>query len=245
VADRTDAEMVDINQAFYNALWSDALLVQPERFNTWPLVSSLLPSHPRRLEVAPGLRPRLPIQGTQFVDISASALNKLKARGALTDIASISQLPFADAHFDLLCALDIIEHVDDDEGALAELSRVAAEGAVLLMSTPLHAEWWTPFDDFVGHRRRYKPEDLVALLARHGFTVTHSAVFGMKPKSSRLVDIGMWFLQHQRKRAMWWYNRVLPFTVRFQKPLQLLPGLMPTDDIAEVFLVCKRETTRV
>lgn len=238
--ERTNAELLDINQKFYNTLWGDALLVEPERFNTWPLVSSLLEMYPRRLEVAPGLRPRLPIQGTQFVDISTSALNKLKMRGALTEESSISQLSFPDASYDLLCALDIIEHVDDDEGALAELSRVAAPGAVLLMSTPLHPEWWTPFDDFVGHRRRYKPEELVALLARHGFTVSQSAVFGMKPKSSRWVDIGMWFLQHRRKRAMWWYNRVLPFTVRFQKPLQLLPDLMPTDDIAEVFLVCKR-----
>ncbi|MBK8289300.1 MAG: methyltransferase domain-containing protein [Cellvibrionales bacterium] len=232
--------MLDINRAFYNNLWRDALLVEPERFNTWPLVSSLLAAHPRRLEVAPGLRPRLPIHGTQFVDISTPALDKLKARGGMTDTASISLLPFADGSFDLLCALDIIEHVDDDEGAMAELSRVAADGAVLLVSTPLHAAWWTPFDDFVGHRRRYEPAALVAFLARHGFTVTHSAVFGMKPKSSRLVDIGMWFLKHRRKRAMWWYNRVLPFTVRFQKPLQLLSGLMPTDDIAEVFLVCKR-----
>ena len=238
--DRTNAELLDINQKFYNTLWGDALLVEPERFNTWPLVSSLLEMYPRRLEVAPGLRPRLPISGTQFVDISTSALHKLKIRGAMTEESSISQLPFPDASFDLLCALDIIEHVDDDEGALAELSRVAASGAVLLMSTPLHPEWWTPFDDFVGHRRRYKPEELVALLTRHGFTVSQSAVFGMKPRSSRLVDVGMWFLQHRRKRAMWWYNRVLPFTVRFQKPLQLLPGLMPTDDIAEVFLVCKR-----
>ena len=239
-AERTDADMLDINRAFYNNLWRDALLVEPERFNTWPLVSSLLAAHPRRLEVAPGLRPRLPIDGTQFVDISTPALDKLKARGGMTDTASISLLPFADGSFDLLCALDIIEHVDDDEGAMAELSRVAADGAVLLVSTPLHAAWWTPFDDFVGHRRRYEPAALVAFLARHGFTVTHSAVFGMKPKSSRLVDIGMWFLKHRRKRAMWWYNRVLPFTVRFQKPLQLLSGLMPTDDIAEVFLVCKR-----
>ncbi len=238
--ERTNAELLDINQKFYNTLWGDALLVEPERFNTWPLVSSLMEMYPRRLEVAPGLRPRLPIQGTQFVDISTSALHKLKMRGALTEESSISKLSFPDASFDLLCALDIIEHVDDDEGALAELSRVAAPGAVLLMSTPLHPGWWTPFDDFVGHRRRYKPEELVALLARHGFTVSQSAVFGMKPKSSRLVDIGMWFLQHRHKRAMWWYNRVLPFTVRFQKPLQLLPGLIPTDDIAEVFLVCKR-----
>jgi SAM-dependent methyltransferase len=239
-AERTDADMLDINRAFYNNLWRDALLVEPERFNTWPLVSSLLAAHPRRLEVAPGLRPRLPIQGTQFVDISTPALDKLKARGGMTDTASISLLPFADGSFDLLCALDIIEHVDDDEGAMAELSRVAADGAVLLVSTPLHAAWWTPFDDFVGHRRRYEPAALVAFLARHGFAVTHSAVFGMKPKSSRLVDVGMWFLKHRRKRAMWWYNRVLPFTVRFQKPLQLLSGLMPTEDIAEVFLVCKR-----
>ena len=238
--ERTNAELLDINQKFYNTLWGDALLVEPERFNTWPLVSSLMEMYPRRLEVAPGLRPRLPIQGTQFVDISTSALHKLKMRGALTEESSISKLSFPDASFDLLCALDIIEHVDDDEGALAELSRVAAPGAVLLMSTPLHPGWWTPFDDFVGHRRRYKPEELMALLARHGFTVSQSAVFGMKPKSSRLVDIGMWFLQHRHKRAMWWYNRVLPFTVRFQKPLQLLPGLIPTDDIAEVFLVCKR-----
>ena len=238
--ERTNAELLDINQKFYNALWGDALLVEPERFNTWPLVSSLLQNNPRRLEVAPGLRPRLPISGTQFVDISTSALRKLKIRGAMTEESSISKLPFSNASFDLLCALDIIEHVDDDEGALAELSRVAAIGAVLLMSTPLHPEWWTPFDDFVGHRRRYKREELLALLARHGFTVSQSAAFGMKPKSSRLVDVGMWFLQHHRKRAMWWYNRVLPFTVRFQKPLQLLPGLIPTDDIAEVFLVCKR-----
>lgn len=237
---RSNAELLGINQTFYNALWGDALLVEPERFNTWPLVSSLLQGNPRRLEVAPGLRPRLPIHGTQFVDISTAALNKLKARGALTAEASISQLDFPDASFDLLCALDIIEHVDDDEGALAELSRVAAEGAVLLMSTPLHPAWWTPFDDFVGHRRRYKPDELVALLERHGFVISQSAVFGMKPKSSLLVDIGMWFLQHRRQRAMWWYNRVLPFTVRFQKPLQLLPGLIPADDIAEVFLVCKR-----
>ena len=105
-------------------LWSGARLVEPEQFNTWPLVRSLLSDYGRRLEVAPGLRPRLPIEGTQFVDISAPALTKLRERGAQVVLSQISSLPFADGAFDLVCALDIIEHVDDDNAALRELSRV-------------------------------------------------------------------------------------------------------------------------
>jgi hypothetical protein len=77
-----DQELLDANRRFYDSLWSAARLVEPEQFNTWPLVRSLLADCGRRLEVAPGLRPRLPIEGTQFVDISAPALMKLRERGA-------------------------------------------------------------------------------------------------------------------------------------------------------------------
>lgn len=240
---RSDGELLAINRRFYNALWADARLIEPERFNTWPLVSSLLAPAQRRLEVAPGLRPRLPIAGTQFIDISPPALAKLRERGGSGVIGPITALPFPDSAFNLLCALDIIEHVDDDEAALAELARVAAPGAALILSTPLHPDWWTPFDDFVGHRRRYQPEQLLEQLARHGFTVEQSAVFGMKPRSSRLVDVGMWFLEHRRERAMWWYNRVfMPLGVRFQKPLTLSPGLIDTRDAAEALLLCRRQS---
>ena len=125
---RSDSELVDINRHFYNALWTDAHLIEPERFNTWPLVRSLLAPAQRRLEVAPGLHPRLPIEGTQFIDISAPALAKLRSRGGSAALGSITALPYGDAVFDLICAFDVIEHVDDDERALAELSRVAAPG---------------------------------------------------------------------------------------------------------------------
>jgi len=236
-----EEKMLEKNRHFYNSLWSEARLVEPERFNTWPLVNSLLVGRPRRLEVAPGLRPRLPIAETQFVDISAPALSILKKHGGRTLVASISHLPFADKSFDLICALDIIEHVEDDVTAMAELARLAADDAIMLLSTPLHQEYWTPFDDFVGHRRRYAPNQLIAMLTTHGFVVEQSAVFGMKPKSSRLVDIGMWFLQHRRKRAMWWYNRVMPWTVRFQKELELTPGFINCDQVAEVLLICRRK----
>jgi len=239
---RSDRELLDVNRRFYDLLWSGARLVEPQRFNTWPLVSSVLPHSGRQLEVAPGLRPRLPIESTQFVDISAPALSVLRARGASVMLGLVSSLPFASGAFDLVCTLDIVEHVDDDEAALAEITRVAAPGAVLLLSAPLHQSRWTSFDDFVGHRRRYEPQDLLAKLERHGLSVERSAVYGMQPRSSRLLDLGMWWLTHHRERAMWWYNRALmPLGVRFQKKLALAAGMIDTSEVDEILLVCRKQ----
>ncbi|MGQ0700020.1 MAG: class I SAM-dependent methyltransferase [Panacagrimonas sp.] len=238
---RSESELLDTNRKFYDPLWRDSQLVAPERFNTWPLVQELTAQSPRRLEVAPGLRPRLPIAGTQFVDISVPALVRLREHGGNAVQGNITALPFPDGAFELVCALDIVEHVDDDDGALSELSRVAAPGAAFLLSVPLHPAMWTAFDDFVGHRRRYDPQALASKLDEHGFIVEQSAVYGMQPKSSRLLDLGMWALVHRRERAMWWYNRVfMPLGLRFQKKLSLVAGLAAGDDVAEIILLCRK-----
>ena len=235
--------LLDANREFYDTLWADARLVGPESFNTWPLVCSLVSRSRRRLEVAPGLRPRLPLEGTEFVDMSVPAVSKLRARGANAVLGLVSSLPFRDGVFDLVCSLDIVEHVDDDDGALSELSRVAAPNAALLLSVPLHPAHWSAFDDFVGHRRRYQPERLLEKLAAHGFSVDQSAVYGMQPKSSRLLDLGMWCLTHRREQAMWWYNHLfMPFGVRFQKKLSLVSGMVDTEGVDEILLVCRKQT---
>ncbi len=237
----SERELLERNRRFYDRLWSDARLIEPQRFNTWPLVAGLLPSSGRRLEVAPGLRPRLPLEGTQFADLSPPAVARLRARGAQVVVSAIAALPFADETFDLVCALDIIEHVEHDDAALAELVRVAKPGATLLLSAPLYAALWTAFDDLVGHKRRYEPPDLLAKLARHGLAVERSAVYGMQPRSSRLVDLGMWWLEHHRERAMWWYNRVfMRLGLWFQSELRWAPGMIATAGVDEILLVCRR-----
>ncbi len=238
---RAEGELLDANRRYYDSLWAGARLVEPQRFNTWPLVQSLLPQGGSRLEVAPGLRPRLPLDGTQFVDISMPALLKLQGRGASTTLSLVTSLPFASGSFGLVCALDIVEHVDDEDAALSEISRVANAGALLLLSVPLHPARWTPFDEFVGHRRRYEPERLWKKLAEHRLVVERSAVFGMQPRSSRLLDAGMWWLTHHRERALWWYNRVfMPLGLWFQKPLELHTGTMETDGVDEILMVCRK-----
>ena len=232
---------IEANRRFYDGLWAGARLVEPQRFNTWPVVRELVARSSRRLEVAPGLRPRLPVEGTHFVDISEPALRQLAPRAASVSQQSITVLPFPDADFDLVCAFDVVEHVDDEAATFGELSRVCAPDGTLLLSVPLHPAQWTAFDDFVGHRRRYEPQRLVDLLAARGFHVESSAVHGMQPKSSRLLDFGMWGLTHRREQALWLYNRVLmPLGIWFQKKLEVKPGMIDTRDVDTVLLVCRK-----
>jgi SAM-dependent methyltransferase len=238
---RSEAELLEASLAFYDPLWQASRLVSPERFNTWPLVRSLLTQPQSRLEVGPGLRPRLPIEGTCFLDASAPAVTKLREHGAQAEIGLVSRLPFGDRTFDLVAALDIVEHVDDDAAALSELSRVAAPASMLLLSAPLHPSRWTKFDDLVGHRRRYEPAELLAKLARHGLSVVGTAEYGMQPRSSLLLDFGVWGLTHRRERAMWWYDRViLGLGVLLQKQLELVPGMMDVTDVEEILLCCRK-----
>lgn len=243
-ASSRESELAVVNGAFYEALWSDVKLVRPERFNTWPLVQLLAATSTNRLEIAPGLRPRLPIAGTQFVDISPAALKALSSRGGRTTQASILSLPFHDNAFDLIAVLDIIEHVDDDDRALAEISRVAAPAATVLIATPLHPSRWNGFDTLVGHCRRYEPAALCAKLTRHGLAIEQSAAYGMQPRSSKLLDVGMWFFKHRRRKAMWFYNHLfMPIGMQIErrKKLELRDGLIGVEAVDEILLVCRKK----
>src|SRR6187402_374283 len=176
------------NSRFYDAFWARTYLTSPERFNTWPLVSGLLPMSPRRLEVGPGLRPRLPVAGTHFLDASVPALARLQAKGGITRPGNVTALPYADASFDLVVACDVIEHVEDDARVFAELTRVLAPEGRLIFSVPLHSARWTVFDHYVGHARRYEPAVLADLITRNDLRVEQSVVYGMQSNNPRLLD---------------------------------------------------------
>jgi len=231
---------VEANRRFYDALWSASYMVQPERFNTWPLLSTLAAAAPARLEIGPGLRPRLPIAGTSFVDISQPALSRLKAGGGFAMLGEITALPYPDRSFDLVCAFDIVEHVEDDQQVFRELGRVAKDHATVIFSVPLHQARWSAFDTLVGHVRRYDPADLLAILREHRFVLERSAGFGMQPRSGWLLDFAVWGLTRQPVQAMRWYNRLfLPLGLFLQKPLAWASGLMDVANVDELLLVCR------
>lgn len=235
-------DLLATNRAFYEALWSGARLHQPKGFNTWQLVTSLLPTSPTRLELGPGLRPRLPIVDTVFIDVSAAAGRRLHAHGGLVLTGDIGALPFRHETFDLVCACDVIEHAEDDRAVFREVSRVLKDDGVLLLAVPLNRHLWTEFDEWVGHARRYAPADLLSVLADSGLVLEQSAIYGMQPANARWVRWGMWYLTHRRASAMFWYNWVgMPIAMMCQKKLRLVSGFIERPQAAEVLLVCRRE----
>lgn len=236
---------VATNQAFYDALWSASDVVPPQRFNTWPLLSALATAAPERLEIGPGLRPRLPVAGTYFTDISRAALARLRGGGGRVTRGGITALPFPDGAFDLVCAFDIVEHVEDDRHVFGELRRVAREEATIVFSVPLHRARWTAFDALVGHVRRYDPDELVALLRAHSLVVEQSAAFGMQPRNPWLLDLAVWGLTRRPAEAMRWYNHLfLPLGLLLQRRLAWAPGLIDATGVDEVVLVCRRTRRR-
>jgi SAM-dependent methyltransferase len=233
--------LLAVNRGFYDALWSQSHLQRPNRFNTWPLICGLLPEASARLEIGPGLRPRLPISGTRFLDISTLAVEQLNVRGGIAVPGEITALPYPDAEFDLVCAFDVVEHAEDDQQVFRELSRVLRDGAVLVFSVPLYEKSWTGFDDCVGHARRYEPAALLERIEDNGLTLEKSAAFGMAPSSPRLLKFGIDSLSKHRTAAFRLYNWVfMPLGLLFQRRLRFGPGLIDTVGVDEVLLVCRR-----
>ena len=237
--------MAKINHDFYQRLWANSKFYGPEHFNTWDVLSTLCRTTPRRLEVGPGLRPRLPIQGTVFVDASEIACQHLHNAGGQVHIGTFETLQYSENSFDLICLFDVIEHISDDQAVFQKLSHLLVDGGILLFSVPLHAHAWTPFDALVGHFRRYDPEDLQIILDTHAFNIERSALFGMLPKSKLLTQLSTWFLRRHYETAMSFHNRFFfPLGLKFQRTLQFKPGLMLDDNIDEVLVICHRRPRR-
>ena len=73
---------------------------------------------------------------------------------------SITELPFNEESFDLVCAFDVIEHVEHDEKAVSEMKRVAKKGGILLVTVPALMSLWSHHDEINHHFRRYKLKQL-------------------------------------------------------------------------------------
>ena len=70
--------------------------------------------------------------------------------------------------FDLVLLLDVIEHVEDDEAFVGlEVVPLLAEGGTAVVSVPAHPGLYSDHDRMLGHHRRYRPNELRALLGRH------------------------------------------------------------------------------
>lgn len=105
-------------------------------------------------------------------DSAGEALWFCKSRGLSGLVQSEGEsLPFASSSFDVVTALDVLEHCDNDLDAMGELLRVTKENGVLVITVPAYGFLWSEHDEALHHRRRYAASELRNKLTNAGFEV--------------------------------------------------------------------------
>ena len=106
------------------------------------------------------------------VDLSPEALRFSHERGHPRLVGcDLTLLPFRTASFDVVTALDVIEHVPDDARAVSEISRVLRPGGILVASVPAYAFLWGAHDEALHHQRRYDTGQFQKLVHAAGLRV--------------------------------------------------------------------------
>jgi len=143
-----------------------------------------LPSSARVLDVGTGTGTNLRLLGelgfedVTGVDASDDAVRFCAAKHlGLVEQGDACALPFPDGAFDLALATDVVEHLEDDGKALAELRRVLRPGGSALLTVPAFPSLWGLQDEVSHHQRRYRKGDFEGRLERAGLALRESFHF--------------------------------------------------------------------
>jgi glycosyltransferase involved in cell wall biosynthesis/phospholipid N-methyltransferase len=166
--------------------WGSQILgrmARAPRFNAW-MADTIRPFCGQRiLEIGSGtgnLTRRL-IPRDQYVasDINPLYLHTLQGLTAdrpyldvtLTDVTRGETFPRRPGGFDTVVCLNVVEHVDDDVGALRNIHGVLAPGGRAIVLVPQGPEVFGTLDEVLGHRRRYTVDTLGKLAGDAGFAI--------------------------------------------------------------------------
>jgi SAM-dependent methyltransferase len=100
------------------------------------------------------------------VDVNKKALSFVpRALCKEIRVADAQKLPYPEGFFDLVLAYDVLEHVDDDRLAMAEIRRVLRMNGALVVSVPAYQALFGSHDRALDHKRRYSKRGLRSLLS--------------------------------------------------------------------------------
>lgn len=182
-----NAQMIEdpcLGPAFPEFGWVPAPRYLMRRNRILALAKDLQPG--RLLEVGPGA-------GTLLVEFArrgfdcAALESSSEARKIVRSIADAARTEIElhgtpardwDGRFDTVFAFDVLEHIEDDIGALAQWRQWMSAEGVLLLSVPARMKLWTAGDEWAGHHRRYERTALIALIEESGFNVERFECYG-------------------------------------------------------------------
>lgn len=110
------------------------------------------------------------------VDVSVEALDFCRARGLQqVKLGAAEALPYAANSLDLVTALDVVEHLDDDVAGLKEMRRVLRADGRAVLFVPAFMFLWGVQDDISHHRRRYTRAGLWQAVRTAGFEIERAS----------------------------------------------------------------------
>jgi glycosyltransferase involved in cell wall biosynthesis len=150
--------------------------------------------------------------------------NRPYMKTSYCDVTDISSFPRLEEGYDTVICLNVIEHVGDDRGALANIKTVLAAGGRAIILVP-QGQWnFGTLDQVLGHQRRYSKEMLQKLAQDCGFVVKEIREFNR-------IGTPAWFFNgkilHRRAFGLiqiWMLDLLTP-VFRVIDPLLPLPGL--------------------
>jgi SAM-dependent methyltransferase len=106
------------------------------------------------------------------LDRSLEALQFCRQRGLWRLAQAMGEkLPVRAQSVEVVLALDLLEHIEDDAAAAKEFARVLKPGGVLIVTVPACPELWSEHDEALDHLRRYRARRLRKILTEAGFQI--------------------------------------------------------------------------
>lgn len=118
------------------------------------------------------IRDTFPAAALTASDIYAEALPYVAERvpGAKVVQMDATAIPFVE-DFDVVVACDVIEHIERDDLALAQMHRAVRPGGGIVLTVPQDPRLWSAWDELGHHQRRYTRDELVRKVRAAGFSV--------------------------------------------------------------------------
>ena len=126
-------------------------------------------------------------------DVSDDALEFCRSKGLKVHKGLAEELPFEDESFEVVTALDVVEHLDEDVAGLKEMYRVLKSGGKSLIFVPAFMWLWGVQDDISNHRIRYTKKQITERLEKAGFRIeraTYANITFFAP-----ILIGRWLMK--------------------------------------------------
>jgi SAM-dependent methyltransferase len=117
-------------------------------------------------------------------DVSLSSLHhvaeRLDAEGAAAPLLrmDITACPNLIEMFDIIIALNVLEHIEDDIAAVTAIFRILKPGGIFIFEVPASPALYDNYDCTLGHYRRYDIKRINYIIERAGLQITNISHIG-------------------------------------------------------------------